>query len=157
MMPNANDPPENRSVRRRQAPTHVSQLQGWKVLIVDDQVDNLGVAEATLIFSGATVLTAGNGLQGMQIIEQQSDIRLILLDLSMPEMDGWEMFKKLRQNPATATIPVIALTAHAMDGDYERVMQAGFNGYIPKPFSVATLVINILDILKNPEKEEKNP
>ena len=80
---------------------------------------------------------------------------LILMDLSMPEMNGWEMFAKLRENPKFATTPVIALTAHAMEGDKESVMKAGFTGYIAKPFSVLTIISEIKNILANtPEKVE---
>ena len=74
---------------------------------------------------------------------------VILLDLSMPEMDGWEMHRRLKANPETAHIPVIALTAHAMADDKERVMQAGFTGYIPKPYTIKTLVNDMQTILEN--------
>jgi CheY-like chemotaxis protein len=144
-MPSTND---LRQFKRREQRFPSSELQGWKILVVDDQVDNLTVAYAALSFCGATVLTAENGMLGMQIVQQHSDIKLIILDLSMPEMNGWTMFEMLRQNAATTHIPVIALTAHAMEGDQARVMQAGFNGYIAKPFSVANLAANILAIVK---------
>ncbi len=119
----------------------------WKVLVVDDQPDNLAVAETALKFYGADVRVATNGREGLSVLEQ-FDANLILLDLSMPEMNGWDMFEQLRMNEATQHISVIALTAHAMVGDEEKVLNAGFDGYIPKPFSVANIVSDIQKILK---------
>jgi CheY-like chemotaxis protein len=122
-------------------------LQEWRVLIVDDQKDNLAVAEMVFNFHKAEVRVAHNGVEGLEILKEYKPT-LILMDLSMPEMTGWDMFKLVRADEATAHIPVIALTAHAMSGDEERVMAAGFDGYIAKPFSVATIVFQIQTILK---------
>lgn len=121
-------------------------IKKWHVLIVDDKVDNLVLAEAALRFHDITVRTAANGKEGLEVLES-FEANLILLDLAMPVMTGWEMFKAMQEKPEWADIPVIALTAHAMAGDRERVMEAGFTGYIPKPFSVSTLVEEIQDIL----------
>jgi len=118
----------------------------WKVLIVDDRKDNLLIAREALSFHGADVKTAINGVEGLAVLTDYKPT-LILLDLSMPEMNGWEMHKKLRENEETKNIPVIALTAHVMAGDEEQVMDAGFDGYIPKPFSVASIVLQIQKIL----------
>ena len=120
----------------------------WHVLVVDDQPDNLAVAETALKFYGADVRVATNGREGLSVL-QQFNANLILLDLSMPEMNGWDMFEQLRTNEATQHISVIALTAHAMVGDEEKVLNAGFDGYIPKPFSVSTIVSDIQKILKS--------
>jgi two-component system, cell cycle response regulator DivK len=128
----------------KSSPTDVSD---WRVLIVDDVFDNISIAEAVLLFNHAKVKHAINGREGLDMIEDYKP-NLILLDLSMPEMNGWEMHKALQQSTDTASIPVIALTAHAMQGDKEKVMEAGFDGYIAKPFSVTTLVDEIKDILK---------
>lgn len=123
-------------------------LDGWKVLVVEDQVDNIQVVQATLEFNGAQVQPARNGLEGLKALETFMPT-LILLDLSMPEMSGWDMFKEVRSDDRFAAIPVIALTAHAMEGDQNRVMEAGFDGYIPKPFSVIKIVSDIQAILDN--------
>lgn len=109
----------------------------WIVLIVDDQPDNLGVPEAILSFHGADVHTASDGIEGLAFVEKTIPT-FILLDLSMPNMDGWEMLSRLRADPRTENILVIALTAHAMDGDAEVAMAKGFNGYITKPFFLNT-------------------
>ena len=128
----------------KSSPTDVSD---WRVLIVDDVFDNISIAEAVLLFNRAEVKHAVNGREGLDMIEAYKP-NLILLDLSMPVMNGWEMHEALRKSPDTTSIPVIALTAHAMQGDKEKVMEAGFDGYIAKPFSVTTLVDDIKNILK---------
>ncbi len=120
----------------------------WKVLIVDDVMDNIAIAKVVLEHKGADVQTAMNGVEGLEIIETFQP-NLILLDLSMPEMNGWEMHEKIRDNPETQSIIIIALTAHAMQGDKEKVMDAGFDGYISKPFSVSALVNDIKTILQS--------
>lgn len=114
----------------------------WTVLIVDDEVDNLGVARKVLSFNGANVCEARNGLEGLEVLETVTPT-FILLDLSMPEMDGWEMFKIVRSRDELAIVPVIALTAHAMSGDKERVLEAGFDGYIAKPFRIQSFLEDI--------------
>ena len=153
------DLPQTRQANREAYRATRATIQGWRVLVVDDQVDNLSVAEATFQFHGAEVRTACNGAEGMKVLENY-DPTLILLDLSMPEVNGWEMFTQLRQNPKTAKILVIALTAHAMEGDEARVMEAGFDGYIPKPYSVMTIVSDIQAILQpsksSPSKESES-
>ncbi|MBI5667301.1 MAG: response regulator [Chloroflexi bacterium] len=119
------------------------EVADWTVLIVDDEPDNRVIAEKVLSFNGAKVSTAENGRLGLAALETLSP-SFILLDLSMPEMDGWEMLKCLRADSRWSAIPVIALTAHAMLGDRERVMQAGFDGYIAKPFRLSTFMAEIL-------------
>jgi len=114
----------------------------WTVLIVDDELDNLIVAQELLSFYGARVLTAENGKEGLSVIENMLPT-FILLDLSMPEMDGWEMLKHIRATPYWADLPVIALTAHAMVNDMERALAAGFDGYISKPFWLDTFWLEI--------------
>ena len=118
----------------------------WTVMIVDDEPDNLAVAQKVLEFSGASVHTAGNGVEGIALLDHLLPT-FILLDLSMPEMDGWEMFEKVRTNAKTEHIPIIALTAHAMAGDRERVLDAGFDGYIAKPFRLSTFYVRNFALL----------
>jgi two-component system cell cycle response regulator len=120
----------------------INNPKEWTVLIVDDEPDNLSVAEKVLSFRGAKVHTATNGAEGLKVLEQIAPT-FILMDLSMPRVDGWEMHRQVRENPRTTHIPVIALTAHAMEGDKERAMAAGFTGYIAKPFRLGTFFIEI--------------
>jgi len=126
--------------------TSQTDVSEWHVLIVDDVFDNISIAEAVMEYNGAEVRHAANGSEALQMLETYNT-NLILLDLSMPVMNGWEMHTYLRDNPNTASIPVIALTAHAMIGDKEKVLEAGFDGYIAKPFSVTNLIDDIKAIL----------
>lgn len=123
-------------------------INQWTVLIVDDEPDNLGVAQKVLSFNGADVHIARNGLEGLAVLERLKPT-FILLDLSMPEMDGWEMFTKARSIETMDDVPIIALTAHAMAGDRERVVEAGFDGYIPKPFRIDSFLEEIHNCLNN--------
>ncbi len=127
-------------------PTIPRLFQGWKVLVVDDEPDSLEVATRMLKLAGAEVLTAENGRDGLEIARQWKP-RFILSDLSMPVMDGWKMLDQLRHNLATRDIPVIALTAHDMPGDRERVFAAGFHNYIAKPLDPTKFIRQLANIL----------
>ncbi|MEM9950993.1 MAG: response regulator [Chloroflexota bacterium] len=124
------------------------QITDWVVLIVDDEPDNLGVAQKVLSYGGAEVHIARNGVEGLAVLDTLKPT-FILLDLSMPEMDGWEMFQRTRQNASFSDVPIIALTAHAMTGDKERIENAGFDGYIPKPFRINSFMEDIRNTLKS--------
>ncbi|MCQ3930546.1 MAG: response regulator [Chloroflexi bacterium] len=115
---------------------------GWTVLVVDDEPDNLEVVATVLSFFGMTVKTATDGVQGLEQLKHLTPT-LILLDLAMPHMDGWRMHEEIRNIPHLQQVPVVALTAHAMIGDEERVMAAGFDGYLSKPVNLPTLVHDI--------------
>lgn len=121
-------------------------LEGWYVLIVDDEPDNLDVARRMLEKAGAHVLMAENGAEALNIINHQH-VDFVLCDLSMPVMDGWMLIEELNQDRRLAELPVIALTAHAMNGDRERAIQAGFVNYITKPLDIEKFVTNLLAIL----------
>lgn len=125
-----------------------ADIHEWVVVLVDDHEDNIVVARTALEFYGATVHTALDGAEGLELIAAVQP-NLILLDLSMPIMDGWEMFRRVRERPELAEVPVVALTAHAMDGDRERVLKAGFDGYIAKPFNVVGFVGDIRSALSS--------
>lgn len=110
--------------------------------MVDDEPDNIEVVAETLEFRGAEVRTAANGKEAIDMLEG-FDANLILTDLSMPVMNGWEMRSRIRSNPKLSGIPILALSAHAIAGDPERALEAGFNGYLTKPVSILTLVEDI--------------
>ncbi|NDJ52037.1 MAG: response regulator [Chloroflexi bacterium] len=119
-----------------------NQVSDWFVMIVDDEPDNLEVLADVFAFHGAEVITARDGQEGLRQLEnRQPD--LILLDLSMPNMDGWEMHRRIRDDERLKEIPIIAVTAHAMVGDYERVISAGFDGYITKPINIRNILQDI--------------
>jgi CheY-like chemotaxis protein len=122
------------------------QAKDWVVLIVDDAPDNLKMAQTVLGFYGAEVHTAEHGMDGLQVLEGL-DPTLILLDLSMPEMDGWTMLEEVRKIPRFVKLPVIALTAHAMTHVEDEVMEAGFDGYITKPFILDQFMQDIIRCL----------
>ena len=121
---------------------------GWDVLIVDDEPDSLEVASRLLKFAGATVHTAENGKEARERLRSNpAQYKLVLTDLSMPHMDGWELLYILKQDPHTAHVPIIALTAHAMTGDRERGIAAGFHNYIAKPLDPSKFIQQLVILL----------
>lgn len=121
-------------------------LQGWDVVVIDDEPDSLEVARFILDFYGADVHTATNGKEGVALVEKVQP-RFVISDLSMPEMDGWEFLKELKLMVHTKETPVIALTAHAMKGDRERAIAAGFHNYLTKPLTANTFMDQLLVLL----------
>src|SRR5258707_2673436 len=121
-------------------------LVNWLVLVVDDEEDSLEVAQMLLEMAGAKVMLATNGREALELIRQQRP-HFILSDLSMPEVDGWRLVHDLNRNRTTLDIPVIALTAHALSGDRERAIQAGFANYITKPLDVDKFIQQLLTVL----------
>ena len=113
-------------------------ISTWQILIVDDEPDNLEVVSETLEFQGALVKTAPNGKDALEMLESFS-ANLILTDLSMPVMDGWVLRSHVKNNPKLEGIPILALSAHAIAGDQERALEAGFDGYLTKPVNIHTL------------------
>ena len=99
--------------------------------------------------AGFHVLEADDGSKALQAVESERP-DLILMDLSLPVMDGWECTRRLKANPGTSDIPIIALTAHAMRGDEERARSAGCDGYLSKPISPRRVVDEVRRVLKIP-------
>ncbi|MDB5100327.1 MAG: chemotaxis protein CheY [Cyanobacteria bacterium RYN_339] len=113
------------------------------ILLVEDVEDNRELARVLLESAGHEVVEAHDG--GQAVLAARKHLpALILMDLSLPDVDGWEAFRRIRADALTSHIPVVALTAHAMSGDRERVLAAGFDGYISKPLPVATFT-SLLD------------
>ncbi len=127
-------------------------VTAWKVLLIDDEPDNLEVVAESLEFYGMTVETALNGQLGLDKVEGFQPT-LILLDLSMPVMDGWQTLRRLKANEQMQDTPVIALSAHAIVGDEERALSAGFDGYMTKPVNVPTLIEDLRAALQKETKE----
>jgi CheY-like chemotaxis protein len=121
-------------------------LAGWDIVVIDDEPDSLEVARFILDFYGAIVHTAINGREGLELVERIQP-RFVISDLSMPEMDGWEFLKELHERVDQQHIPVIALTAHAMRGDRERAIAAGFHNYLTKPLTADTFIDQLLALL----------
>jgi len=114
----------------------------WNVLLVDDERDNLEVVAETLEFRGALVKTALNGVEALDVMQTFMP-NLIIVDLSMPVMDGWVLRTRIKAMPDIQNIPLLALSAHAMIGDKERALAAGFDGYMTKPVNIYTLTDDI--------------
>lgn len=130
-------------------PTHASKknaMQGWKALIVEDEPDNMDVALRILRFYGVETASAVNGKEALAVL-QTFKPDFIVSDLSMPVMDGWEFCFQLQQDRTTADIPIFALTAHAMVGDRERAISAGFHNYMTKPLTPSTFMQQLLSLL----------
>ncbi len=115
-------------------------LAGRKVLVVDDDVRNIFAVSSVLERRGMTVLSAGTGREAIETIESTPDLAIVLMDIMMPEMDGYETMQVIRQNPALRRLPIIALTAKAMKGDRERCLEAGASEYLAKPVNTEQLL-----------------
>ncbi|GAB4352320.1 MAG: response regulator [Candidatus Abyssubacteria bacterium] len=103
-----------------------------RILVVEDNAMNMELAVDLLKLQGYEVLSASTGQEALDISEREHP-DLILMDVQLPGMDGLTVTKKLKENPETMDIPVVALTAHAMKGDEERILDHGCTGYISKP------------------------
>jgi HAMP domain-containing protein/CheY-like chemotaxis protein/signal transduction histidine kinase len=115
-------------------------LVGKKVLVVDDDVRNIFALSSVLERRGMTVLTAGTGREAIDTLTSTSDVAIVLMDIMMPEMDGYETMQVIRQNPAFRRLPIIALTAKAMKGDREKCLEAGASEYLAKPVNTEQLL-----------------
>ena len=110
-----------------------------RILLVDDSRVNRILAKKLLEKAGYEVITAKDGEDAVQIFEHGPRPDLILMDISLPKIDGFEVTRRLKKQESFKDIPIIALTAHAMKGDREKAFAAGCDGYIPKPISVREL------------------
>jgi len=115
-------------------------LAGRKVLVVDDDVRNIFALSSVLERRGMTVLSAGTGREAIETIDSTPDLAIVLMDIMMPEMDGYETMQVIRQNQALRRLPIIALTAKAMKGDRERCLEAGASEYLAKPVNTEQLL-----------------
>jgi CheY-like chemotaxis protein len=109
-----------------------------KILITEDNPVNRELLRELLEIRGYEIFEAGDGLQALAMIERVCP-DLLILDLGMPGLDGFGVIRRIRADPAHANLPVLAATAYAMRGDRERVLEAGFDGYISKPISPTAL------------------
>ncbi len=115
-------------------------LRGRSVLVVDDDARNIYALTSVLENQDMQVLTATNGRQAIELIERTPDLRVVLMDIMMPEMDGYETMREIRKNPMYRTLPILALTAKAMKGDREKCLKAGASDYIAKPVNTDQLL-----------------
>jgi len=122
-------------------------VAGEKVLIVDDNAVNLKLVKVILVKEGYQVTTAGDAEEALKVIASDRP-RLILMDIQLPGMDGLTLTKKLKEDPATKGIAVVALTAYAMKGDEEKAKAAGCDGYLTKPIDTQALPGLVAGFLK---------
>jgi signal transduction histidine kinase/DNA-binding response OmpR family regulator len=116
------------------------ELRGRRVLVIDDDARNVFAITSTLELYGMTVTQAADGRKGIETLLTADDTDLILMDVMMPELDGYTTMSKIRQMPAFATLPIIAVTARAMPGDKEKSIAAGASDYVTKPVDTEELL-----------------
>ena len=117
------------------------------ILVIEDNADNLDLVRFLLEQSEYEVHDAVDGRQGLQRA-QELHPDMILLDMSLPEIDGWTLARQLKTDPATASILIVALTAHALPGDRKKALDAGCDGYISKPLDVPNFVSVVATYLR---------
>jgi CheY-like chemotaxis protein/nitrogen-specific signal transduction histidine kinase len=122
-------------------------LAGRLLLIVDDDIRNVFALTHVLGRVGITVKYAENGREGLEVLQRFPDVSLVLMDIMMPEMDGYETIRAIRCTPRLAHLPIIALTAKAMPGDRAKAIDSGASDYVPKPVDVDHLLSVICDLL----------
>lgn len=121
---------------------------GGRILVVEDNMDNMTLISDVLQSLNYDVLQAHDGEEGVSVAEQEMP-DLILMDLSLPKMDGWTATRILKGNDTLKQIPIIALTAHAMVGDRERALEAGCDDYVSKPINIRELAGKLTQYLNN--------
>jgi len=115
-------------------------LVGKTVLVVDDDVRNIFALSSVLERRGMGVLTAGTGHEAIETLDKKRDVAIVLMDIMMPEMDGYQTMQAIRQKPMLRRLPIIALTAKAMKGDREKCLEAGASDYLAKPVNTEQLL-----------------
>lgn len=119
------------------------------ILLVEDHTDTLDVLKNELTFLGYDTAIAKNGIEAVSLSESENP-DLIIMDIMLPKMNGFEATAQIRHNPKTKSIPILAATAKAMPGDREKCLNAGFDGYLAKPFTHVELGHAIAQILNKP-------
>jgi CheY-like chemotaxis protein len=134
------DLPEGKQMMLRRLHESNDALRGRKVLIVDDDVRNIFALSIVLEDQGMEVLSATNGRQAIRMVQETRDLSIVLMDIMMPEMDGYQTMRQIRKLPEFRALPILALTAKAMKGDRERCLDAGASDYIAKPVNTDQLL-----------------
>jgi two-component system, cell cycle response regulator DivK len=117
-----------------------------KILVIEDTEDNRQILRDLLSMAGYDLVEAADGAEGVAMAaEHKPD--LILIDIQMPVMDGYEATRRIKADPALAAIPVIAVTSYALSGDEQKARDAGCDGYIAKPFSPRQMLAKVREIL----------
>jgi CheY-like chemotaxis protein len=147
-----NNLPEDKRRILEGARRRESTLAGRKVLIVDDDIRNIFSLTGVLEQHDVKVLHAENGRDGIELLESTPDVDLVLMDVMMPEMDGYETMRNIRARDHFRNLPMIAITAKAMKGDREKCIEAGASEYLSKPVDVDQLVSMMRVWLRHTDK-----
>lgn len=121
-----------------------------RVLLVEDNEDNFELVRFLLERAGFEVLAGHDGQEALELARKELP-DLILMDLSIPIIDGWTATKQLKDDPNTSYIPILALTAHTLPGDYKRATESGFDGYISKPIDIVNFGDSITKVIQKKE------
>jgi two-component system cell cycle response regulator DivK len=121
------------------------------VLVVEDNLDNYELVRTILELAGYDTFLAVNGRDGVDAARKQKP-DLILMDMAMPEMDGWDATQHIRENPETKHIPMVALTVHTLPRERKRALEAGVDAYLSKPYDAAQLIQLVERMLEKPEQ-----
>ena len=121
-------------------------MNATRVLVVEDNERNLKLVRDVLQYAGYEIIEASTGEEGVELAQSRSP-DVILMDLQLPDIDGMEALRRIRKSPVTADVPVVAVTAFAMQDDRARVFDAGFDGYLEKPLSVRELPAQVQQFL----------
>src|SRR5690606_37406824 len=124
----------------QQARDRAADFAGKSILLVEGDVRNIFALTRVLEPKGAKLKIARNGREALEVLERGEGVDIVLMDIMMPEMDGYEAMRAIRKMPEHAKLPIIALTAKAMRDDQERCIQAGANDYVAKPIDVEKLL-----------------
>ena len=128
-------------------------MSGEPILIVDDNATNMKLARILLASEGYDVRTAADAEEALNVLKEFYP-RLILMDVQLPGIDGLELTRRLKSDPATQDIMILGLTAYAMKGDKERIVAAGCDGYVPKPIDTRTLAQLVRKYLEPAERKK---
>jgi CheY-like chemotaxis protein/signal transduction histidine kinase len=135
--------PSEKQARPVEQPSADVSLHGMKILLAEDDMRTVYALSALLRGKGADVVVADNGREALEMLAKNPDVRGVLMDIMMPEMDGYEAMRRLRQQQRFAELPVIALTAKAMKGERERCLDAGASDYLTKPVDSQRLLTTL--------------
>ena len=124
------------------------RFDGEKILVIDDDIRNVFALTSALELQGLTVIYAGNGREGIELLKQNEDVALVLVDIMMPGMDGYATTARIRALEPFRDLPIVAVSAKAMKGDREKSLAAGTNEHVTKPVDVDMLLLLIKDLIK---------
>ena len=124
----------------------MTDLAPWNVILIDDEPDSLNLISDMLVLNGAQVHRAVSGMDGLALMREITPT-LVIMDLSMPKPDGWEVLSQMRAMPGMANVPAVAITAYSSDNVIKRAGQAGFTALIPKPIKLNILLSKLHEIV----------